>query len=96
VSYYGGGIAPSLLSLAPSLGGPHLFFWGGKDTHIPADQRAAILDALKAAGKAYINVEMSEAGHGFFCDQRTAYHADSAAESWGLTLEFLRRSLLSP
>lgn len=93
VSYYGGGIAPALVDLAPMLAGPHVFFWGGKDTHIPAEQRAAILAAMQQAGKAYVNVEMSEAGHGFFCDARAAYHADSAAQSWALTLEFLRRSV---
>jgi carboxymethylenebutenolidase len=93
VSYYGGGIVPSLLDRAAMLNGPHLLFWGGLDTHIPPEQRAAIVSALTDAKKPFINVEMSEAGHGFFCDQRPAYHADSAAESWALTLEFFRRKL---
>lgn len=93
VSYYGGGIAPSLLDRAKELHAPQLFFWGGKDSHITPAHRASILDALKAASKPYVNVEMSEADHGFFCDQRPSYHADSAAESWALTLEFLQRNL---
>ncbi|HEY3935352.1 MAG TPA: dienelactone hydrolase family protein [Gemmatimonadales bacterium] len=93
VSYYGGGIAPALLDRAALLNGPHLFFWGGLDTHIPAEQRTAIINALDSAQKPFINVEMSEAGHGFFCEQRPSYHADSAAESWALTLEFLKRKL---
>jgi carboxymethylenebutenolidase len=93
VSYYGGGIAPALLDRATAVHAPQLFFWGGKDTHITPTHRAAITDALQAAGKAYVNVEMSAADHGFFCDQRPSYHADSAAEAWVLTLEFLRRNL---
>lgn len=35
ISFYGGGIAPSLLPRAPHLHGPMLFFWGVQDTHIP-------------------------------------------------------------
>lgn len=93
VSYYGGGIAPALLDHAKDLHAPHLLFWGAKDTHITPAHRSAITDALREAGKVYVNVEMSAAGHGFFCDQREAYHADSAAESWVLTLEFFKRNL---
>lgn len=93
VSYYGGGIAPSLLDRAKQLQAPQLFFWGGKDSQITPAYRAAIVDALTASNKPYVNVEMSEGGHGFFCDQRASYHADSAAESWALTLEFLKRNL---
>ncbi|MGH7584369.1 MAG: dienelactone hydrolase family protein [Gemmatimonadales bacterium] len=93
VSYYGGGIVPGLLDRARLLNAPHLFFWGGKDRHIKAEHRRAIADALDAADRPYVNVEMSAADHGFFCDARPAYHADSAAESWALTLEFLKRNL---
>ena len=93
VSYYGGGIAPALLDHVPHLHGPQLFFWGEKDVKITPALRTSIVEALRAAGKAFINVEMSEAGHGFFCDQRPAYHADSAAEAWALTLAFLSRNL---
>jgi carboxymethylenebutenolidase len=93
VSYYGGGIAPALLDRAKDLHAPQLLIWGGKDTHITPAHRAAITDALQAAGKSYVNVEMSAADHGFFCDQRPSYHADSAAEAWALTLEFFKRNL---
>lgn len=93
VSYYGGGIAPELLDRVPAMHGPHLFFWGEKDEKITPALRASIINAFRAAGKAFVNVEMSEAGHGFFCDQRAAYHADSAVEAWALTLAFLSRNL---
>ncbi|MGH7523935.1 MAG: dienelactone hydrolase family protein [Gemmatimonadales bacterium] len=93
VSYYGGGIAPALLKRVPNLHGPQLFFWGEKDAKITPAIRASIIDAFRSVGKAFVNVDMSEAGHGFFCDQRAAYHADSAAEAWALTLAFLSRNL---
>ena len=92
VSYYGGGIAAQLLDRVGRLHGPQLLFWGGKDTHIPPEQTRAIDDALLAAGKPYTTVTFGEAGHGFFCDQRSAYHPDVAAEAWALTIAFLART----
>jgi carboxymethylenebutenolidase len=93
VSFYGGGIAPALLDRARHLSGPHLFFWGGADTHIPPEQHRAVIDALRRAGKPYVNVEISDAGHGFFCDQRPSYHATAARRAWALTLDFLSAAL---
>jgi carboxymethylenebutenolidase len=93
VSFYGGGIVPALLDRAARLSGPQLFFWGGADTHIPPEQRRAVIDTLRQAGKAYTNVEFSEAGHGFFCDQRPSYHAVSARRAWLLTRDFLTAAL---
>jgi carboxymethylenebutenolidase len=93
VSYYGGRIAPELLPRAPSLSGPMLFFWGGLDAHIPAEQIAAVTDSLRQAGKPYTNVVVSDANHGFFCDERASFNAQAAKEAWALTLAFLREKL---
>ena len=90
VSYYGGGIAPGSLDHAPALHGPMLFFWGELDKHIPPEQRAAVFGALQANHKPYVNVEFSDADHGFFCDERKAYQPRAARQSWALMLEFLR------
>ena len=92
VTYYGGGIAPHLLDRVPQLHAPHLFCWGGKDTHIPPGQTRTIDDALRAADKPYTSVTFGEAGHAFFCDQRAAYQPDAAAEAWALTIAFLART----
>lgn len=89
VSFYGGGIAPALLDRAAALHAPMLFFWGEQDRNIPPEQRAAVIGAVKAAGKRYVNVEISDAGHGFFCDERASYNPRAARESWALLLEFL-------
>ncbi len=98
IAYYGGGIAPNptspgLLGRARDLHAPVLFFWGAKDKHISPEQRRAVIDALAAAGKRYVNVVFSEADHGFNCDERAAYNADAARQSWVLALEFLRQNL---
>lgn len=90
VSFYGGGIAPSLLDRASKMYGPCLLFWGGLDKNIPPEHRKAVIDALEAAHKGYVNVEFSNAGHGFFCDERASYEPNAARQSWALTLEFLR------
>ncbi|MGB8475263.1 MAG: dienelactone hydrolase family protein [Candidatus Acidiferrum sp.] len=95
VSYYGGGIAPNannqgLLGRATAIQARLLFFWGGRDKHIPPEQVRAVTDALRAAGKNFVNVEISNADHAFFCDARASYSPAAALLAWPLTLAFLR------
>lgn len=95
VSYYGGGIAPNpsnpgLLGRATGVQCPLLLFWGGRDKHIPPDQVKAVADALRASGKNFVNVEISNAEHAFFCDARPSYSPAAALLAWPLTLAFLR------
>src|SRR5271156_6403183 len=52
VSFYGGGIAPAMLSRVSELHAPMLFFWGGLDKHIGQDQIRAVIDEFKKANKA--------------------------------------------
>jgi carboxymethylenebutenolidase len=94
VSFYGGGIAPNpmgpgLLSRSGDLHGPQLFFWGGLDKHIGPEQRQAVAEALRAAGKPFVNVEFADADHGFFCDARASYNPSAARQAWALTHSFL-------
>ena len=90
VSFYGGGIAPGLLDRASKVQAPSLLIWGGLDKHITPEHRKAVTDALSAQQKIYVNVEFSQADHGFFCDERASYEPRSARQAWALTLEFLR------
>jgi len=92
-SYYGAGIVPDLIKRAASINAPHLFFWGGKDQHIPKEHIETIKAELTNAGKRFINVEISDADHGFFCDERVSFNADAAELAWGLTLEFFIQKL---
>jgi carboxymethylenebutenolidase len=89
ISYYGGGIAPGLLDRAPNMHGPILLFWGVQDAHISAEHVRAVTDALKTAKKTYVNVEFSDADHGFFRDVTSAYREAPAKQSWDLALRFL-------
>jgi carboxymethylenebutenolidase len=91
ISYYGGSIAPGLLDRAASLHAPHLFFWGGLDKGIPPEQRRAVIDAVDAAGKRYVDVTFSDANHGFV--QRDRYNAAAAHQSWAMGLAFLEETL---
>jgi carboxymethylenebutenolidase len=44
---------------------------------------------LREGKKSFVNVEFSDADHGFFCDARASYNPKAAAEAWPLTLAFL-------
>ena len=89
ISFYGGGIAQTLLPRAGDLHAPILLFWGGLDKHIGPELRRSVEDALTAAGKPYVNVTVSYADHGFFCDARASYNPVAAGLAWKLTLQFL-------
>jgi len=89
ISFYGGGIAQALLPRASALHAPILLFWGGLDSHITAEHRRAVEDALTAAKTPFVNVTVSYADHGFFCDARASYNPVAAGLAWKLTLEFL-------
>jgi carboxymethylenebutenolidase len=98
ISFYGGAIAPGprsagLLDRIPELRAPVLLFWGGKDTHVGPEKQNQIAELLRAANQPFVNVEFSEADHGFFCDQRASYNPQAAAQGWALSLEFLNTNL---
>ncbi len=90
ISYYAGGMTP-FLSRASELHCRHLFFWGGKDKHIPHEAVESLVLALAAAKKDYINVEISFADHAFNCDDRPNYHPQAAKEAWALSMMFLEQ-----
>jgi len=89
-SYYGGGMVPEYLPRVKDAHGSALFFWGGLDKHLGLENPRALTDALRAAGKSTIHVEISDAEHGFFCNERPAYNPRAAREAWALTLAFFR------
>jgi carboxymethylenebutenolidase len=93
ISYYGGRIVPSFLPLASKQIAPLLFFWGGLDKGIPPDQIQAINSALRESNKPFTSVEISNAEHGFFCDDRPAYNPVASREVWPLTLAFLNENM---
>jgi carboxymethylenebutenolidase len=89
ISYYGGRIAPAHLNLSEHQRSPILFFWGMLDQHIPNDQVQSLNESLNKHSKKYSCVQISDADHGFFCNERSSYHPKAARESWAHTLQFI-------
>jgi carboxymethylenebutenolidase len=92
ISYYGGNM-PSLLHRTAKLAASMLLFWGELDHHIPAEHRNQVTAAMREAKKEYTDVVFSNADHGFFCDARKSYDANSARLSWDIVQSFLNARL---
>jgi len=89
ISFYGTAIAPGFVTRAAQQHGPVLFFWGGLDARITRDQTRAVVDAMTEAKKTFVNVDFSDADHGFFCDARANYKETAAKQAWQLLVQFL-------
>ena len=91
VSFYG--YNDHLLTRVNDMKAPMLFFWGGKDAHLTQEKVRPFMDTLKAAGNQFINVEYSDAEHGFFCDARASFNPKAAASAWPFMLNFINQHL---
>jgi carboxymethylenebutenolidase len=92
VSYYGSGIA-DLLDLAPQIGCPVLFHFGGKDPYIPADHIERIERAFAGRGDVTVRIE-PEAGHAFENLLAPQFAVPEAARrSFAATTEWLAANL---
>jgi carboxymethylenebutenolidase len=93
-SFYGSGIregrfgSPPLAELAPSLPTPWLGLYGDEDKGIPVEEVEALREAAARAPVPTEVVRYPDAGHGFHCDARGAYHPASAADAWEKTLSW--------
>jgi carboxymethylenebutenolidase len=90
VCYYGAG-TENYLNLAPRIECPVVFQLGGKDPSIPMK----VVDQIKRSfehkpGEVYV---YPEAGHGFNCWARSAYHHPSATLAHARSLEWFARTL---
>jgi carboxymethylenebutenolidase len=92
VLYYGSGTADAL-DLAPEIGCPVLFHFGGDDAYLPADQVERIRRAF--AGREDVEIDVQPgAGHAFDNYLAPMFHVPAAREAaWHLTEDFLRRRL---
>ncbi|PWC56514.1 dienelactone hydrolase family protein [Azospirillum sp. TSO22-1] len=77
VGYYGGQIAKHVHL---TLRAPVLLHFGEKDTAIPL----SVSEEVRAA-RPEVMVHLYPAGHGFSCDERASYDADSARRAWTRT-----------
>ena len=83
VSYYGGRIH---LFAGETPQCPVVCHFGDRDHAIPIDQ----VEAIRRAQPTGVDVHLYPAGHGFDCDERTDYHAESAKLAEARTLTLLR------
>jgi len=63
---------------------PVQMHFGEKDEHIPMTDVQTI-----RTKRPECEIYTYAAGHGFYCDERLSYHAESANIAWGRTLRFL-------
>ncbi|MDB5804692.1 MAG: carboxymethylenebutenolidase [Betaproteobacteria bacterium] len=83
VPYYGGGI-PDVVNEQPKV--PVMMHFGEKDSYIPMEG----VEKVKAKHPT-AQVFVYPADHGFNCDQRGAYEANSAKEARQRTLDFFKQ-----
>jgi carboxymethylenebutenolidase len=99
VTFYGGGIAegrfgdPALKDIASQLKTPWLGCYGDQDKSIPVEQVEQLRAAVARAPVDTEIVRYPDAGHGFHCDARSAYHEPSARDAWSRTLAWLDEHL---
>lgn len=96
VAFYGGGIPmgkPSPLERTGEIGCPISLFFGAKDQLIPQEHVEKIVKALTDTKKKFTHKIYPEAGHGFFCNERGSYHADSAKDAWEKFKSFFAQNL---
>jgi carboxymethylenebutenolidase len=86
VCYYGGGIA-RFADEKPKC--PTQMHFGRKDAHITMDM---VDEISKKRPECEVYV-YDEADHGFHCDERGSYHAESAKIAWGRTTAFLEKNM---
>ena len=82
-----GGGAPSL-ELLPQVSGQLTCLCGTADPLIPDEDRKAIGSALAAdpSGERLRYVEVNGADHGFMCEARESFNAETSALGWRLML----------
>jgi len=95
VTFYGGGLGEGRFGLAPGIESaarlrtPWLGLYGDLDAHIPI---AEVEQVRVAAASAPVDTEVirfADADHGFHCDERPSFHAETSSVAWNRTLEFL-------
>ena len=102
VAYYGGAIFPEgdkdrlgrtpPIGEAAALAAPLLLIYGGKDGGITPAEHARIAQRLGELDKRHVISNHAGAGHGFCCEDRSAYAPQAAEAAHAEAIDFLRRS----
>jgi carboxymethylenebutenolidase len=95
VTFYGGGLGESRFGLAPGIESaaglrtPWLGLYGDLDEHIPIDEVEQVRVAAASSPVDTEVIRFADADHGFHCDERPSFHAETSSVAWARTLEFL-------
>jgi carboxymethylenebutenolidase len=95
-SFYGfyGITLEEWLDMMPALTAPVYFFLGHVDPFIPLDLVSQIETRLHKLGKTYAIKIYPDAGHGFFCNERSDYNRLAAEDAWRELTRFFHEHLL--
>ncbi len=99
VTFYGGGVETGrfgyepLVDLAPKLTCPWLGLYGDLDQSIPVDQVENLRQRAAEAATPTQVVRYANAEHGFNCNDRSSFDADSAFDAWSRCLAWFETSL---
>ena len=95
VTFYGGGLGEGRFGLAPGIESaaqlktPWLGLYGDLDDHIPIEEVEQVRVAAATSPVDTEVVRFADADHGFHCDERPSFHAETSSVAWARTLEFL-------
>lgn len=67
--------------------------YGERDETVPPQALDSLREAISEQSGTTPDLRLYPAGHAFFNDRRTTYHAESAEQAWAATLDFLHRHL---
>ena len=101
VSFYGGGMVnprpgigfTPIIDRFPSIRRPLLLVYGALDQGITPADIEAVRSRLASLGKEFEVEIYPNGGHGFFCEDRAAYHQPSAEAAWTLATGWLAKKL---
>lgn len=95
ITFYGGGLGEGRFGLSPGIESaarlktPWLGLYGDLDEHIPIDEVEQVRVAAASSPVDTEVVRFADADHGFHCDERPSFHAETSSIAWARTLEFL-------
>ncbi|MFN8673587.1 MAG: dienelactone hydrolase family protein [Candidatus Sericytochromatia bacterium] len=90
LSFYGGGLAQTLLDKTNKISCPIKLFFGGKDSYISHENVEQIRNSLTENKKDFEIFFYPEADHGFFCNERGSYNPEAASDAWEKVKLFLK------
>lgn len=88
-----GMVADEWIDAVPDITVPIYLFFGGRDPFIPIDRIQQIEARFQELGKDYSLKVYPEAGHGFFCHERSDYDGVAAEDAWRELTRFFQQHL---